>query len=113
MDRRTQQRRLPPRRRLWPRCVAYQQHRMIPMDVGKNSPLVNGNRGIKPEWLKLFQDLPDRFLIGRDQHYPEPKTGPQRWQAVALLLNQFPADLRRKIGAENSNRIYLRASGRR
>jgi hypothetical protein len=24
---------------------------------------------IKPDWLKLFQDFPDRFVIGSDQHY--------------------------------------------
>jgi len=28
---------------------------------------------IKPDWLQLFVDFPDRFIIGSDQHYPEPK----------------------------------------
>jgi predicted TIM-barrel fold metal-dependent hydrolase len=85
-----------------------------PVDVGKNSILVNGGRGaIKPEWLKLFQEFPDRFVIGTDQHYPEPGKGPQRWQAAVLLFNQLPADLRRKIGLENPTRIYrLRSSAR-
>jgi Amidohydrolase len=92
----------------------YMEIKIDPLDVGKNSPLIDGNSGgIKPDWLKLFQDFPDRFLIGSDQHYPEPKTGPQRWQAMTLLLNQLPADLRKKIATENSNRIYLAASGRR
>jgi len=77
------------------------------LSIGKNSPLVNGASGaIKPEWLKLFQDFPDRFIIGSDQHYPEPKQGPQRWQTDVLLLNQLPADLRRKIGMENAVRLY-------
>jgi len=46
-------------------------------------------------------DFPDRFIIGSDQHYPEPKGSDQRWQHVVLLFNQLPADVRRKIGTEN------------
>ena len=61
---------------------------------------------IRPEWRKLFEDFPDRFVIGTDQHYPQPEKGPQRWQAVVLLFNQLPADLRQKIGIDNPTRIY-------
>jgi predicted TIM-barrel fold metal-dependent hydrolase len=61
---------------------------------------------VKLEWLKIFQDFPDHFVIGSDQHYPEPRNGPQRWEAVVLVLRQLPADLRRKIGTENAMRIY-------
>jgi len=53
-----------------------------------------------------INDLPNRFIIGSGQHYPEPKDGPQRWQAVVLMFNQLPGDLRRKIGTENTMRIY-------
>ena len=85
----------------------YMELKIDPTDVGKNPPLVNGARGaIKPDWLSLFQDFPDRFVIGSDQHYPEPKTGPQRWQTIVLLLNHLPPDLRRKIGLENANRLF-------
>jgi len=84
----------------------YMEIKIDPLDLGKNPPLANGE--IKPEWLKLFQDFPDRFVIGTDQHYnsSRPMTGPQRWKMVALLLNQLPNDLRRKIGAENALRIF-------
>jgi len=75
-----------------------------PQKPGKNYPLVNDR--IKPEWLKLLGDFPDRFIVGTDQHYPEPKGQPQRWQTVVLLLNQLPPDLRRKVGTENVLRIY-------
>lgn len=79
---------------------------MDPVDTGKSSPLANGASGaIKPEWLKLFSDFPDRFLIGTDQHYPE-SSGPQRWQAAVLLFNQLPAAVQQKIGTENAVRIY-------
>jgi predicted TIM-barrel fold metal-dependent hydrolase len=85
----------------------YMEIKVDPVEIGKNSPLTNGGSGaIKPEWLRLFQDFPDRFVIGTDQHYPEPSKGPQRWQSVVLLFNQLPADLRQKIGIDNPTRLY-------
>jgi len=85
----------------------YVEIKIDPADVGRNSPLVNGaSGGIKSEWVKLFEDFPGRFVIGSDQHYPEPKSATQRWQAAVLLLNQLPAELRRKIGIENAESIY-------
>jgi hypothetical protein len=86
----------------------YMDVKVDPMNPGKNSPLADGGSGkIKPEWLQLFQDFPDRFVIGTDQHYPEPAAASQRWQAAVLLLNQLPADLRKKIGMVNATRLYF------
>lgn len=85
----------------------YMQIKIDPASPGKNSPLTNGGSGtIKPQWLQLFRDFPERFVIGSDQHYPQPPNRPQRWQSVVMLLNQLPSDLRRKIGRENAMRIY-------
>lgn len=84
----------------------YLEIKLDPQRQGKNYPLADGK--IKPDWLQLFQDFPDRFIIGSDQHYPEP-SGPQRWQAAVLLFNQLPADLRRSIGRENMLHIYRRS----
>jgi Amidohydrolase len=81
----------------------YMEIKADPEHPGKSYPLAGGK--IKPDWLRLFQDFPDRFIIGSDQHYPEP-AGAQRWQASVLLLNQLPADLRRSIGRENVLHIY-------
>jgi predicted TIM-barrel fold metal-dependent hydrolase len=64
---------------------------------------------IAPAWLKLFEDFPDQFVIGSDQHYgadADLANGPQRWQAAVLLLNQLPDKVRRKIATENALRIY-------
>jgi predicted TIM-barrel fold metal-dependent hydrolase len=84
----------------------FMEIKLDPLDPGKNSPLTNGASGrIKPEWLKLFTDFQDRFVIGSDQHYPQ-GSGPQRWQSVVLLFNQLPAAVRQKIGTENAVRIY-------
>ncbi len=85
----------------------YMEIKVDPLEIGKNSPLTNGGSGaLRPEWLKLFQDFPDRFVIGTDQHYPQPPQGPQRWESVVLLFNQLPADLRQKIGLDNPTRLY-------
>jgi predicted TIM-barrel fold metal-dependent hydrolase len=84
----------------------FMEIKLDPLDVEKNSPLVDGATGkIKPEWLKLFTDFQDRFVIGSDQHYPL-SSGPQRWQAVVMVFNQLPAGVRQKIGTENAIHIY-------
>ncbi len=89
----------------------YMDVKIDPAKPGKNSPLANGGSGaIKPDWLRLFQDFPDRFVVGSDQHYPEPLPGPQRWEAVVLLLNQLPDGLRQKIAMENAARLYSAGS---
>jgi len=96
------------RRLLQAHANLYMELKLDALDVEMNPPLVNGATGpLKPEWLKLLQDFPDRFIIGSDQHYPMPEqAGPQRWQEIVLLFNQLPPDLRRKIGTENAVRIY-------
>lgn len=83
----------------------YMEIKADPVSPGLNYPLVADGK-IKPEWLKLFTDFPDRFVIGSDQHYPEPKGEDRRWQEVILLFNQLPADVRKKIGTENIAAIY-------
>jgi predicted TIM-barrel fold metal-dependent hydrolase len=82
----------------------YMELKADPGAQGKTYPLANGR--IKPEWLKLITDFPDRFVIGSDQHYPEPGGGRQRWQEVILLFNQLPDEVRKKVGTENVAHIY-------
>lgn len=85
----------------------YMELKVDPDRPGMNSPLADGANGkIKPEWLRLFQDFPERFLAGSDQHYPEPVAALQRWQAVMGLLQQLPLELRRKIAIDNAMRLY-------
>src|SRR4029077_5636513 len=76
-----------------------------PTTPGKTPIMADGK--IKPEWLKLFQDFPDRWVIGSDQHYGTRRPpSPSRWQATVLLLNQLPPDLQRKIATENALKLY-------
>ena len=89
----------------------YMDVKVDPVRPGRNSPLSGGGSGtLKAEWLRVFQDFPDRFVIGTDQHYPQPPAGPQRWQAAVLLLNQLPAELRQKIGMDNAAKLYFSGS---
>ena len=94
------------RRMLQAHTNLYMEIKTDPQSPGKNYPLASDGK-IKPDWLKLFEDFPDRFIIGSDQHYPPPKSPIQRWQTVVLLFNQLPADVRRKIGTENVDHIYF------
>jgi predicted TIM-barrel fold metal-dependent hydrolase len=83
----------------------YMEIKYDPGFPGKDPPIVDGK--LKPEWLKLYADFPDRFIIGSDQHFDPPATVPlARAQQNALLLDQLPADLRKKIAVENALRIY-------
>ncbi len=83
----------------------YMEIKTDPEAKGLNYPLADDGK-LKPEWRKLFTDFPDRFVIGSDQHYPEPKGEDRRWQETILLFNQLPADVRKKIGTENIAAIY-------
>ena len=85
----------------------YMEIKFDPGFPGKDPPIVDGK--LKPEWLKLYTDFPDRFIIGSDQHFDPPATAPlARAQQNALLLNQLPPDVRKKIAIENALRIYGR-----
>jgi predicted TIM-barrel fold metal-dependent hydrolase len=83
----------------------YMEIKYDPGFPGKDPPIADGK--LKPEWLKLYQDFPDRFLIGSDQHFDPPAIVPlARAQQNALLLDQLPAGLRQKIAAGNAMRLY-------
>jgi predicted TIM-barrel fold metal-dependent hydrolase len=83
----------------------YMEIKIDPLAPGLNSPLSGGK--LKPEWLKLVQDFPDRFVVGSDQHYGlKPVSGPDRWQATIEMVNQLPSGLREKIASENALRLY-------
>ncbi|HLJ22639.1 MAG TPA: amidohydrolase family protein [Candidatus Acidoferrales bacterium] len=83
----------------------YMEIKTDPDAHGLNYPLAADGK-LKPDWFKLFTDFPDRFVIGSDQHYPEPKDADKRWQETILLFNQLPAEVRKKIGTENVAHLY-------
>ncbi len=80
----------------------------------QNHPL--SPNGIKPPWLQLFRDFPDRFVIGGDLFFTTSRSrGPaaefgQGAETIrnqtARFLSSLPPDLARKIGTENALRLY-------
>ena len=73
----------------------------------ENSPMASP-REIRPTWLRLFQDFPDRFMIGRDGFYmPEGKpetVGAYFW--TRRLINNLHPDVARKIAYENASALF-------
>jgi predicted TIM-barrel fold metal-dependent hydrolase len=84
----------------------YMEIKSDPQHPGKNYALA-ADGTIKPDWFKLFTDFPDRFILGTDQHYPQPTNANDRWQTDVLLFNQLPVDVRKKIGTENVMHLYF------
>jgi hypothetical protein len=87
------------------------------MSGPQNFPLMR-NGQIRPEWLKLFQDFPTRFVIGSDNFFaPESLQGqgpaaeltsrtPATRKFTPMLLNALPPDLARKIASDNAVALY-------
>jgi len=73
-------------------------------------PLDN-NGLLKQEWLSLFEEFPDRFLIGSDEIIKPTNNHPSAGSmySTVSLLDQLPAKLRSQIGYENAYRIYKSA----
>ncbi|MBI4611973.1 MAG: amidohydrolase family protein [Planctomycetes bacterium] len=63
---------------------------------------------IDPAWRALFEEFPDRFVIGSDEFFggPGSRRAPQSFEETWRILDQLPADLAAKIGRENAARIY-------
>ncbi|MDD9876628.1 MAG: amidohydrolase family protein [Magnetovibrio sp.] len=91
----------------------YMSLRLGPGRVRSNHPI--GRTGIKGPWMRLFQDFPDRFVIGTDQifsiaggslsnqHAKQRRVVRER---TNTFLSYLPNDLARKIAHENAMRIY-------
>ncbi len=91
--------------------------RMAPGRAPQNHP-IGPDGALRPEWLRLLQDFPDRFVLGGDQFILAPGTrasGPavafaQRagmmLERVRVLLGALPPDLARAVASGNAVRIY-------
>jgi hypothetical protein len=66
-----------------------------PDSVDKTRPMDRDGE-LRSEWLDLFEEFPDRFLIGSDQFYSVPGSNleiPKRNEGTEDLLSLLPADL--------------------
>ena len=79
-------------------------------DTAHNMPFDSSTGNVKPEWIDLFSQFPDRFVIGSDVFYGEtddPRATPFKkvkgaWRVVAGL----PVDIAYQIACENPLMIY-------
>lgn len=69
---------------------------------------LDGNGRLKQEWLQLFQEYPDRFLIGSDEIVRPDNNHPSAGsiRATVSLLDQLPEKLRSQIGYENGYQLF-------
>jgi len=80
--------------------------------------IVDGDWKVKQEWLELFEDFPDRFMIGTDEFirvtsdsqgpaaYRPDEAGARVQLSGWSILQQLPVEVRQKIGRDNAARIY-------
>jgi len=64
---------------------------------------------VRPEWLNLIVDYPDRFVLGADQFYAgvgRKNRFPWSAEVSRAIVDQLAADLSRKVAFENAERIY-------
>lgn len=84
-----------------------------PMQIGGKTPMPNRiidrDGKIKPEWMELFKEFPDRFVIGTDEFFnpnggsPEPI---ESFRSTWKILDQLPDNLKKKFGGDNAKAIY-------
>lgn len=71
--------------------------------------LTDGNGTLVPAWRKLFEDYPDRFLVGSDTWINE------RWDSYGQIMGtyrswlaQLPTEVAEKIAFRNGERLFRR-----
>ena len=87
----------------------YMSFKLSPDSVPETRPVNEDGKTIKPEWLQLIKDFPDRFILGTDQFYVPPgarPVGPQKTEASRRFMSLLPPDLARQIGLDNPIRIF-------
>jgi hypothetical protein len=103
----------------------YMSLRPIPVAAAANNPfglefhnLIVTPDGIEPGWLALLQKYSDRFVMGGDTFFVSSSVDPERavitlsrgneprLKAARATLSRLPADLARKIGIANAQRLY-------
>jgi hypothetical protein len=60
--------------------------------------------GIRGEWLELFREFSDRFVIGSDHFYDEDPA--LRMDPMRDFVNALPGELANKIARENAMALY-------
>ncbi len=95
----------------------YLSLRLGPGHAAENFPLTPDGR-IRPEWLRLLEDFPGRFVIGGDNFIASAtfqgsgtaaklsSRAPASRQLTPAFLNALPPELARKIAVDNAVALY-------
>jgi hypothetical protein len=73
--------------------------------------IVDETGTIRPAWLGLLQDHPDRFVLGTDTFYAGTSDDGRLLRQVQDFLAQLPADLALRIGCTNAVAVYGLSGG--
>ncbi len=89
--------RIPPHRRREPSVMA--------------SRIAGPDGRLRKQWRKLFNDFPDRIMVGTDRFFVSPRNhSPLRHTAdsaaTLAILEQLPAAVARRIAFENAARLF-------
>jgi len=76
--------------------------------VSKPSFPLDKDGRLKQEWLSLFQEFSDRFLMGSDEIVKATNNHPSAGsvRSTAGMLEQLPSELKSQIGYKNAYRLY-------
>jgi predicted TIM-barrel fold metal-dependent hydrolase len=72
----------------------------------RTAPMAEG--GVRPAWLAMLRDFPDRFVIGSDQFFGEHT---ERLERARAFVDALPRDLAQLVGRENALRLYRFSAG--
>ena len=87
----------------------YMSFKLSRESVKETRPIGQDKNAIKPEWLQLIKDFPDRFLIGTDQFYVSPggrQIGPQKTEATKMLVSLLPQQIRQAVTIDNPIKLF-------
>lgn len=70
--------------------------------------VVDRDGKVKPDWLELIKEFPDRFVIGTDEFIgpPSARQMPKSFESTWAIVDQLPADVADKVGRANATAIY-------
>ncbi|MDP1537214.1 MAG: hypothetical protein Q8L95_08535 [Burkholderiales bacterium] len=98
------------------------RHSNLALSIRPTAPfpgsMVHPKGAINDDWIAVLRDFPDRFVIGSDSFVvakaytgaEAPRIFEQRSEiqrrGIRRLLSHLPADLARRVGYENAERLY-------
>lgn len=74
--------------------------------IQTETAFLDDNNKIKSEWLALFGDFPERFMIGSDIKPGERPNEFKYVKAHRKFLEQLPSDILKQIERENAEKIF-------